>query len=285
MSPTCRDVGGRRGRGKQGRHGLSPGGHRVISLDRDRLEDALTCKGRRATPAHRAIPTRPSRPIPPPSRAGSKPSRAATLAKAPRRTALSSRCANATRQFRSPTLPARLREAGRTIEHQVGLVLVVRVVRDSLDPGDVVLGERHRGRSQPMGSAEVGPPEPGGRGRCSGFVFFLSGWCVFSVEVQVFEERVDLSNDMTWRQMIAVGVRRVVLARGELDRLEGPGCVCREEGRVAPMPMLHRHTNANRFWEMPCDWGGPSDCKFAHQLRGCAIMGRRAFAARRQSLG
>ena len=43
-----------------------------------------------------------------------------------------------------------------------------------------------------------------------------------SVEVQVFEERVDLSNDMTWRQMIAVGVRRVVLARGELDRLEGP---------------------------------------------------------------
>ena len=43
-----------------------------------------------------------------------------------------------------------------------------------------------------------------------------------SVEVQVFEERVDLSNDMTWRQMIGVGVRRVVLARGELDKLEGP---------------------------------------------------------------
>ena len=43
-----------------------------------------------------------------------------------------------------------------------------------------------------------------------------------SVEVQVFEERVDLSNGMTWRQMIAVGVRRVVLARGELDKLEGP---------------------------------------------------------------
>ena len=33
-----------------------------------------------------------------------------------------------------------------------------------------------------------------------------------SVEVQVSEERVDLSNDMTWRQMIGVGVRRVVLA-------------------------------------------------------------------------
>jgi len=43
-----------------------------------------------------------------------------------------------------------------------------------------------------------------------------------SVEAQVFEERVDLSNDMTWRQMIGVGIRRVVLARGELDKLEGP---------------------------------------------------------------
>ena len=31
----------------------------------------------------------------------------------------------------------------------------------------------------------------------------------------MFETRVDLSNDMTWRQMIGVGVRRVVLARGE----------------------------------------------------------------------
>ena len=27
---------------------------------------------------------------------------------------------------------------------------------------------------------------------------------------------------MTWRQMIGVGVRNVVLARGELDKLEGP---------------------------------------------------------------
>ena len=43
----------------------------------------------------------------------------------------------------------------------------------------------------------------------------------------MFEERVDLSNDMTGRQMIAVGVRRVVLARGELDRLEGPGYAAR----------------------------------------------------------
>ena len=43
-----------------------------------------------------------------------------------------------------------------------------------------------------------------------------------SVKVQVIEERVDLSNNMTGRQMIGVGVRRVVLARGELDKLEGP---------------------------------------------------------------
>ena len=42
-----------------------------------------------------------------------------------------------------------------------------------------------------------------------------------------------MSNDMTWRQMIAVGVRRVILARGELDKLEGPG-YGREEGRVTP---------------------------------------------------
>ena len=42
------------------------------------------------------------------------------------------------------------------------------------------------------------------------------------MKVQVIEERVDLSNNMTWRQMIGVGVRRVVLARGELDKLEGP---------------------------------------------------------------
>ena len=43
----------------------------------------------------------------------------------------------------------------------------------------------------------------------------------------VFEERVDLSNDMTGWQMIAVGIRRLVLARGELDRLEGPGYAAR----------------------------------------------------------
>ena len=43
----------------------------------------------------------------------------------------------------------------------------------------------------------------------------------------MFEERVDLSNNMTGWQMIAVGVRRLVLARGELDRLEGPGYAAR----------------------------------------------------------
>ena len=48
-----------------------------------------------------------------------------------------------------------------------------------------------------------------------------------SVEARVFEERVDLSNNMTCRQMIGVGVRNVVLARGELDRLEGPGYAAR----------------------------------------------------------
>ena len=42
------------------------------------------------------------------------------------------------------------------------------------------------------------------------------------IKVQVIEERVDMSNNMTGRQMIGVGVRRVVLARGELDKLEGP---------------------------------------------------------------
>ena len=36
---------------------------------------------------------------------------------------------------------------------------------------------------------------------------------------------------MTWRQMIAVGVRRVVLARGELDKLEGPKYAARRADR------------------------------------------------------
>ena len=40
-------------------------------------------------------------------------------------------------------------------------------------------------------------------------------------------QHCDLSNNMTWRQMIGVGVRNVVLARGELDRLEGPGYAAR----------------------------------------------------------
>ena len=48
----------------------------------------------------------------------------------------------------------------------------------------------------------------------------------------MFEERMDLSNDMTWRQMIGVGVRNVVHARGELDKLDRGAKLCREEGGV-----------------------------------------------------
>merc|ERR1712085_79680 len=55
-----------------------------------------------------------------------------------------------------------------------------------------------------------------------------------SVKAQVCEERVPMSNDMTGWQMIAVGVRRLVLARGELDRLEGGARICSEEGGAAP---------------------------------------------------
>ena len=51
-----------------------------------------------------------------------------------------------------------------------------------------------------------------------------------SVEARVFEERVDLSNNMTWRQMIGVGVRNVVLAQGELDRKMWPA-----RGKAAPV--------------------------------------------------
>ena len=76
-----------------------------------------------------------------------------------------------------------------------------------------------------------------------------------SVEVQVFEEmRVDLSNDMTWRQMIAVGVTRVVLARGELDKLEGPKYAARraelrrkagEAARARDRPVSYTHLRAH----------------------------------------
>ena len=33
---------------------------------------------------------------------------------------------------------------------------------------------------------------------------------------------MDLSKNLTWRQMIGVGVRRVVLVTGELDKPEAP---------------------------------------------------------------
>ena len=47
--------------------------------------------------------------------------------------------------------------------------------------------------------------------------------CLFSFFLRKrIETRVDLSNDMTGRDMLAVGVRNVVLARGMLDKLEGP---------------------------------------------------------------
>ena len=87
-----------------------------------------------------------------------------------------------------------------------------------------------------------------------------------SVKVQVIEERVDLSNNLTWRQMIGVGVRRVVLARGELDKLEGPqyaarraelrreaGEAARARDRQAAVAQ-HAHSAAAR----QCSTGGPA---------------------------
>ena len=49
-----------------------------------------------------------------------------------------------------------------------------------------------------------------------------------SVKAQVFEERVDLSNDVTGRQMIAVcGRQKTRPCSRKLDRLEGPGYAAR----------------------------------------------------------
>jgi len=76
------------------------------------------------------------------------------------------------------------------------------------------------------------------------------------MEAQVFEERVDLSNDMTWRQMIAVtqwASEEVVLVRevrGELDKLRGAGQnqakICREEGGAAPKGERSRENKRDR---------------------------------------
>ena len=44
-----------------------------------------------------------------------------------------------------------------------------------------------------------------------------------TVEVQVLETRVDLSNDMTWRQMIGVGAEQV---RGARQGRRAPGRDC-----------------------------------------------------------
>ena len=67
-----------------------------------------------------------------------------------------------------------------------------------------------------------------------------------SVKVQVIEERVDLSNNMTGRQMIGVGVRRVVLARGELDKLEGPQYAARRAEHCAERQEKPREQGTDR---------------------------------------
>ena len=79
------------------------------------------------------------------------------------------------------------------------------------------------------------------------FSFFLFP----PIFLRVFEERVDLSNDMTWRQMIAVGIRRLVLARGELDKLEGPGysarrAELRREARARENDVAEEEVTRNR---------------------------------------
>ena len=67
-----------------------------------------------------------------------------------------------------------------------------------------------------------------------------------SIKVQVIEERVDLSNNMTGRQMIGVCVRRVVLARGELDKLEGPKYAARRAGNCAERQEKPREQGTDR---------------------------------------
>ena len=60
---------------------------------------------------------------------------------------------------------------------------------------------------------------------------------------------------MTWRQMIGVGVRNVVLARGELDRLEGPGYaardrVCDEERSERGIRVIRSLPPKRKFWPL-----------------------------------
>ena len=103
-------------------------------------------------------------------------------------------------------------------------------------------------------------------------------------------KRVDLSNDMTWRQMIAVGVRRVVLARGELDKLEGPKYAARraelrrragEAARARDRQRRRRRLfsfflsvldNVCAVWCTPSERGGvcPSGC-CPNPTRGCLL--------------
>ena len=85
-----------------------------------------------------------------------------------------------------------------------------------------------------------------------------------SVEARVFEERVDLSNDMTWRQMIGVGVRNVVLARGELDRLEGPGYAARRtelRRKTKEAARTRDHRQAAASWHEGCSEKAARDCE------------------------
>ena len=57
-------------------------------------------------------------------------------------------------------------------------------------------------------------------------------------------------------EMIAVGVRRVVLARGELDKLEGPKYAARtEEGRVASKGGRSRESKGS------AGGGGVAECR------------------------
>ena len=57
---------------------------------------------------------------------------------------------------------------------------------------------------------------------------------------------------MTWRQMIGVGVRNVVLARGELDKLEGPNYAARRaELRRAAREAARARQTAAAFQNEP----------------------------------
>ena len=74
--------------------------------------------------------------------------------------------------------------------------------------------------------------------------------------------RDSLSNNMTGRQMIGVGVRRVVLARGELDKLEGPQYAARraELRREAGDAARARDRQAAVALQNEAEESGATDC-------------------------